>query len=691
MRSRIKIMVILLALWQSLGISAQGQEVEDNTAQELEPITVSGKKEVPCNAPVTSRYYLPESVQATQTLTREDIEAIAPHDVSDLIETSLGMSIRRQGARVHNFSFSRGDSVSVILNGVYLTSTEARRMIGDIPVEMIDSIKFVRDASVITVGPLMSFGSVSKGSPNQGFIIIETRKKGPDTPYGTELVTSFASYDTWKASGFTGHSWQDDRFTFSGGYQRTQSQGREHWNNGYEGDTFLLNGGFNSDELQVSTSFYYNSASREIQRHVGIYTGETDYPESGPTPAGVLNNNIWKYDPIETLLVTFNLTRPWNEHQTTSLTYGWNRTESTRYGYTTTTDKDTVISDEGEDRSEEWNLSHAIAGEKNTLKFGAQVVTWYQRSEMSSNPDEERIYGVYATDAYKITPDWSVDAAIRMDKKKIIQGGDKYLSSGTTVKLSDGEWTDEAYVLSLGNAWQVNSVWKLTARYSFNLTPTPDVLTTLDDKELPDEERHRYEVGIEAFFNDAFRITATPFYYNIKNSKVSAGSISTDANRDPIIDPDTGEETTLTIYDADNRELYGFEMSVNGNFLHGMLGYELGWTHFVDSDEDGETGNEFPENKYSGRLNWHYGDWDSNVTVLYVAPYLSNGYTVGDFTVINMSISWRYSENLKLTLFGQNLLDDEYTTNNKGYPTRAQWGVLQDVGATVGVALNYRF
>lgn len=672
----LKKMVIAVLFCQCMVISAQAQEIEAEQPQELESLTVSVKK---TEAPVSSRFYLPESVEAVQTLTREDIEAIQPNDVPDLIESSLGMSIRRQGSRIHTFSSSRGESVSVILNGVYLTSTEARRMLSDIPVEMIDSIKFIRDASVITVGPLMSFGRAEEGSPNQGFIIIETRKKGPDTKYGTELRTSYASYDTFKASGFSGHSWQDDRFTFSAGYQRTQSQGREDWNNGYTGDTFLLNAGFNSDALLASASLYYNTASREIQRYEDIYTG-------------ALDENVWEYDPIDTLLMSFNLTRPWNEHHTTSLTYGWNQTECTGYFYKTSIDNSTVAGRDAEDKSEEWNLTHAVTTDHNTFKIGGQIVSWLQLGEMDDAAREERIYGVYATDVYKITPAWSVDTAIRVDKKKVIQGGDKYLSSGTMTSLSDGEWTDAAYVLSIGNAWQINAIWKLTARYSFNLTPTPDVLTTVNDADLPDEERQRYEVGIQADFNKAFKVTATPFYYNIKNAKVSAGTIAEDADGNPLIDPDTGEETEVTVYEADtgHRELYGVEMSVSGRFLRDILGYELGWTYFVDTDEDGETGNEIPENKFSGRLNWRYGAWESNLMILHVAPYSSVGHTVGDFTTVNLNVSRTFLEDFKITLFGKNLTDDEYYTNYKG----GRWGdmgVLRDVGATYGVELSFRF
>ncbi|MCG8550902.1 MAG: TonB-dependent receptor [Desulfobacterales bacterium] len=671
-------LILLIFVWQCFSMNAWGQDADKVENTELESMTIIGAPAAPEAVEVSSRFYLPESVEAVQTLTREDIEAIQPRDVTDLIEYSLGMNMWKQGARIHTFSFSRGDEVSVILDGVYLTSNEARRMISDIPVEMIDSIKFVRDASVITIGPLMSFGSASAGSPNQGFIIIETRKKGPDTQYGTQLRASYASHDTFKASGVTGQSWQDDKFTFSAGYQRTQSQGRDGWNNGYTGDTLLLNGGFNSDALLAGVSLYYNTAEREIQRHESIYTGE-------------LNENAWEYDPIDTLLISINLTRPWNEHHATSLTYGWNRTECTRYMYKTTIDNNTVTGEDAEDSSREWNLIHSIATDRNTFKIGAQMVRWYYLLEGYTSAREEEIYGAYVTDAYKLKAWWSMDAALRVDKKKIIQGGDTYLSNGTQVKLSDGEWTDEAFVASLGNAWQINPKWKLTARYSFNLTPTPDVLTTVDDSELPDEQRHRWEVGVAADFNKAVRVSATPFYYNIKNAKVSAGKISTDANGAPILDPVTGDPTDVTVYDSQNRELYGFELSIKGRFYKEILGYELGWTHFVDTEEDGINGTENPENKFSGRLNWRYGGWRSDLTVLHVGPYSSYGYTVGDFTTVNLSVSRTMFNDVKVTLFGKNITDDEYATNNKGFPTFAQWGCLRDVGAAYGVEVSYSF
>ncbi|EXJ15815.1 TonB-dependent receptor [Imhoffiella purpurea] len=640
--------------------------------------------------PAYSRLALPESVEAVQTLTREDIEKIRPRDVYDLIENAPGMSIMRQGARVHNFAFSRGDDVGIILDGVYLTQTEARRVLGDLQPELIESIRFVRDSTVLTIAPLTGFGSASAGAPNQGFILISTRRSVPDGRHA-ELRGSYATYDTWKVSGFASQSWLDGRARIGAGYQHTASEGKSDWHNGYNGNSFLVNGGYRDQRFEAAASLYVNRASRDIQRAMGTYTGRTGYPVSGPTPNGVLDKNVWEYDPMDTEVFSASLAHHWNAAHTTALLYGWTEAEGTRYPYTTLSDRSRVAGTEARDWAQEWNLSHTIEWGANTLKVGAQSLNWYQLTEGQETARREKLYGYYVTDEYRIAPDWTLDLALRTDRKKIVKGGEKYLSSGREVRLDDGDWSDDAFAVSVGAAWQIDAVFRVSARYSYNRTPTPDVLTTIDDASLADEVRSRYELGLEADVSRAFKATLTPFYYDIQDAKVSAGTLTEDANGDPIIDPSTGEETSITLYDAANRIRKGLELSLSGRLANDALGYELGWTTFTDNAEDGEHGTEFPDNKYSARLNWRQGPWDSTLSLLKVDPYLSYGYTVGDFTTVNLSVARRFDRGITLTVYGQNLTDEQYGTNNKGYPARANWGVLRDVGATYGVEVAVVF
>lgn len=667
------------------GLDAQAQE------QELAPVLVEdarGENATP--TPAYSRLALPKSVQASETLTREDIEAIRPRDIPDLIEGALGMSISRQGARVHNFSYDRGDNVGIILDGVYLTQTEAQRVLGDLPTEMIESVQFLRDSTVISIAPLMSFGSAGGGSPNQGFIVINSRRSGPGKD-GGELRASYGSYDTWKSSAFVGHSWLDGRLTLGAGYQHSETAGKPDWNSAYRGDTWLLNGGYTSREFIATASLYLNKAAREIQRAVGTYTGKTAYPVSGPTPDGVLDKNIWKYDPMDTKAFSLNLARPWNDQHTTALTYGWTEAKGVQYAYTTTTNKAAVAGSASLDRSAEWNLSHTVSGERNTFKAGIQNVSWLQLSEGSSLARKEEIRGYYATNEYRILPDWSVDAAYRTDRKHIIQGGDKYQADGGKVRLSDGQWTDRATLFSIGSAWQINDIYRISGRYAFNQTPTPDILTTRDNATLASEKRTRYELGLNADFSPAVQVALTPFYYDIKNAKVSDGSITRDPQGNALIDAATGLPTSITVYKAANRQRHGVELSLKGRFAADAVGYELGWTHFTDKQQDGVNGSEFPGNKFSARLNWRHGAWDGNLSLLRVDPYLSYGYTVGDFTTLNLSVAHKFAHGVTVTLYGQNLTNKHYGTNNKGYPATANWGVLRDVGATYGVEVGMKF
>lgn len=431
-----------LYLCQLLGAIFPGCLHATESVQQMDTVEVSGTSDDNAGAtykPPHIRFALPQSVEAVQTLTHKEIAAIRPRDVSDLIENSLGMTIRRQGARVHNFSYDRGDNVSIIIDGVYLTTTTAQRVLGDLPVDAIESIQFIRDSSVITISPLMGFGSANAGAPNQGFIIINTRKHKPDAQHTTEIRSSYASYDTWKTDGFTSQSFLDDKLTIGGGYQHSASNGKSDWHNDYAGDTYLLNAAYRDEAFSADSSLYINNGWRDIQRATGIYEGTTSYPKgNAATPDGVLDKNIWRYDPMNTTVVSTNLARHWNSSQTTALTAGYSNAQGTLYKYLTTVDPATVPGQQAEDWAKEWVLSHTIVSGANTFKTGLQSVEWYQLSEGSSLASQEQIYGFSVSDEYQITPDVLVDSAARMDKKKVIHSSTKYLENGSTVKMTEG-------------------------------------------------------------------------------------------------------------------------------------------------------------------------------------------------------------------------------------------------------------
>jgi outer membrane receptor protein involved in Fe transport len=618
--------------------------------------------------PVYSKNRTPESSAAVETVTRAEIEAMRPKDVYDIIETAGGVSMWRQGARVHNFVKSRGDSLGIILDGVYLSATEAQRVLGDLPVELIDSVKIVRDATLLTIGPLSAFGSGS-GSPNQGFIFINTKKGNVRE---NQATVGYATFNTEKAILFHGDCGYGGKLNYGIGYAGARSDGKTDWNNAYGFQSFIANAGWTTPDWIWGFSGYANNGWREVQRHI---------------KDGVLNSNAWKYDPMDTTLVAFNIAKPWNEKNITALTYGYSEATGEQYAYTATGDNSAVTGRDSADRVNEINLLHTLIWGCSTLKIGTQALRWYQLTEGQTAPREEEVYGYYITNESRIGSKWVVDEGFRLDRKYVIRGGDKYLDDGNLVGLTDGHWTDNATSLSMGATYRVNPLCKLSGRIACNHTPTPETLPTRDNQELPAEDRLKYELGIEARCHRMFNPALTVFYYDIANSKISDGTVAVPGST-------TGE--TITVYKtAADIVRKGFELGVNGN-LSAALSYRAGYTWFDSDNPAAEALAEKQrqdelQGKYSLGLNYRKQGFDAGLTVLHVDPYNSYGMTVGDFTTVNLSVAKEFAQKYKLTVYGQNITDVAYATNNKGFPPNAAWGCLYDPGAVYGIEWSVKF
>jgi len=670
---------------------------------ELSPVVVEEQRVVALPAaatPAHARTALPTSVEATQTFTQEEIRALRPRDLYDLMETALGMGISRQGSRINNFSTNRGGAVSFLIDGVYLTATQAQRIVGDIPVDIVESIQFVRDSSVLGILPVMGFGS-RVSTPNQGVVVINTQRQ-PGGPNGGRVLAGYASFDTWKAGGSFHHSWADGRLQLNGGYQHGESQGRKHWNNGYTSDSLTLSGGWKDRDYMAMASLFLNQGEREIQRYVGVSNAATSGLKKGQ-----LGAELWRYDPRDTRVLTLNLARYWNDRHTTALTWGSSKADGK--GWFITTSASDVPPRRFRDESTDLNLSHTVSGSSNTFKAGLQRIAYTQVTEYLPTaqpaPREEEIYGLYLWDEYRLTPAWSIDGSARIDRKHISKGGDKYGADGSTMKLSDDSWTDRATLFSLGSAWQINPVWRLSGRYAWSQTPTPDTITTVDDRSLPDERLSRWELGVDASLHAAFNLSFTPFYYTIRNAKV----VDSSASNIQVYNPETGNYESLAVYTTAGKvNRRGFELSLKGRFASDILGYEIGWSRFKDDSVGlGTSSLETPKNRYSASLNAAYGAWRGSLSTLRVdryCHYYKTGSTgsapngvclaTGDFTTLNLNVSRRFSHGVTLSLYGQNITDQHYFTRHKT-GAGASWattnGAIVDPGATWGVDLSMEF
>jgi hypothetical protein len=624
--------------------------------------------------PAYSNLAIPESTCAVETFTAEDIEAIRPNDVCDVIEFAMGMDIQRQGARIHTFTYGRGgNNIPIIIDGVYITNDSAKRVLGDLPVSMIQSVKIVRDSTVLTLAPLGGFGSTSGGASGQGAIIITTKKA---VAHETEASMGYSGYNTQKLSVSSGMEFKN-QFNVGVGYAKSKSDGRDGWNNGYDFDALLLNGRYTDESLIVNTSLFLNKGWREIQRAFDSHAAKGGY--------NTTNIAMWKYDPMDTMVYTLNVAKPWNATNVTAFSFGHSQVEGTQYAYTyngvTDVFNTSVTGRAMEDRADEINLSHTITLGRNTLKFGSQIIGSDQLGEgaVRSSAQKDEIYGYYITDENRINEKLTVDGGFRLDKRHITRGGEKYQSDGGIAEIADDKWTDDTYGLAIGAVCQLNAVYSLLPRFSYNHTPTPEMWTTANDEELPAEERYKYEVGVTAEYSKTFNIAVTAFYYNIKNGKKASGIIT--------VPDEDGEEQNVSVYSpVTTMRRSGLEISFDGQLI-GAFGYKVGYTYYTSSSASEDS--KFPDNKYSLQLNYKKNSFNASIATMWVDPYLSNSYEVGNFNVVNINIGKTLNKSTKISVFGRNVTDEHYATNYKGTPQ--EWGYLYDVGAVYGIELIKKF
>jgi len=669
-----KVIILALTLIGSVTLPVLAAENDVSNGSELNPVMVSAKKNQQTKLEVDPDHLvLLKSSTAVEVFTKKDIEAMRPRDVYDVIESAMGMVVSRQGARVHNFIYGRGgDSVGVIVDGVYMSATEAQRVLGDLPVEMIDSVTIVRDSTAMSMGPILTPGANT--APNQGFILITTRKAKSGE---SEIKVGYSTFNTQKYVLFTGDKIGDKGY-FSFGYSGAKSDGKDGWNNGYENNTFLLNGGYEDKGFTSNMSFYINKGSREIQRH---------FDKRGTPLTSIA---MWKYNPMDTRLFAFNMAKKWSEKNTTSLTYGYTDSVGDAYYYTANAagviTNPNVASQHAVDRTSEINLVHVLTTGKNTLKFGTQIIDWYQLGEVAStatpNPKQEKLYGYYIFDENRVNDKLTLDGGMRLDKRYIVKGGNKYSADGNITQLDNNKWANDAKSYSVGAAYQLDPVYKLSTRISYTDLPTAETLTTVNNAELPSEKRLKYEIGINGNYSEKFNVSVTPFYYDIKDAKVVAGTQTT-----------TDGNTVNTYTSANHLIRKGVEVAFKGK-LSDYFTYNAGYTWYTSSNADERAKN---PKKYTMRLGYKKDSVEGNITLLRVDSYesisTSNGvtyrYPVGNFTIINASISKLLDKNTKVTLYGQNLTDKKYSLNYKGYPQ--EWGYFYDVGRTVGIEVSRKF
>ncbi|WP_210160444.1 TonB-dependent receptor [Rhodomicrobium vannielii] len=623
---------------------------------------------------VTNPYRVaPSSQPHTQTFTRQDIENLHPENVFDLLSHATGVQATYQGRKRPFNLFIRGDSnFAYVIDGAYVPSFVGGRILQSLPVSAIEQVDIVRDASALTLGPLVDFASAS-GALNSGFIVIRTRR--PEKTEA-EVSTSVATYGTYKTNAFAGTTFERDGWTGYmagfGGYATTD--GPDDWNKWAEGKTGFGKFGLGYGGFFTETMIYKDHSAFGFQR----------------TDISSLSDQKWSYDPINTLFITSNSRLAWNSANTTLLTVSMNEVTQDNVmayysGKATTTNHEV-------DQTETVNLRHRIKLDTTMLEAGGQYVHWhspYGEMFWSGYEREEETLSAYANVEQKFFNDrLTLDASARVDDHTIDKGIELYTEATASGLKSLSYFHDRELPLatsySTGASFVVIPNVTVSGRYSHaEQGGVSDI--ALDGVELSPEKQDKWEVAVAARAADYFIPTLTYFDTQVENEKVPVKYKTVNGYSVPI----WGESDTHRA---------GVELAVKGTLLAefwpGKLTYSTGWTHLTvaDATDDIYYASIKPRDIVNVTLTEEWGPYFGTISANYVSPYKSNFketkagvyYDVGNYTVVDLNIGrkFRFGDyDSKVTAFGRNITDEEYATT-RGY---------QAIGATYGLEFSVKY
>lgn len=628
---------------------------------EMESVSITGK--IPSSEKIYSQSSIPESGKSSvETFTKEDIQTALPKNIYDIISLGAGIQLQSQGRKNMNFIEIRGgDNLGIIIDGLYLPDSQAGRILGMLPAEVIESVKIVRDATSLGLGPLTALTS-QLGSPVQGFIVITTKKAkkqeaGGSLEYGNLDSGNIQAYYGGTASGFN--------YRITGTTKGTS--GVDGWNNASDSSSVMFGGGYDGQTIKGDLSVFYAKGITELQRSI---------------PLSKTNDSKWKYDPLSALWIAMNLHKPWTPDQITSFSLSYGKVEDDLYtdSYTNPALKITGQ----EDNACNYHLWHTSITGGNTLKTGFQMVKWNTPTGQMFYEGVERdetIMGGYVQDEHRLLENrLSLDAALRVDRKYIDKGYDKYSSSQISTGRIEDEWGEPVIGTTFGSSFRVDDIHRVSARSGYSRQETDSFLATVENRNLDPEVRYKYEAGITGAYHPAFNIAATFFLYDIRDFKQAAATTGTGNN-------------IVNLYDACDVTRKGLELMATGNLPLGF-DYKANYS-WIQSDMKHSTlagsNNTIPAGIFTLMLGYRSGFLESGVTVKYVSPYDDNFFAtdgkyheIGDFTRIDANISYLFritGLDARATIYGRNLLDDNYQT-------RLGW---EDTGRTYGgiVSITY--
>jgi len=660
------------------------------TSRQLEAIVIEDSSEhqrqdLKADSP-TNLYRVEASGRfGTEVFTKEDIEALKPNNVFDLLDKAAGVNLIYQGRRSPYIVRERGGGTfTYIIDGAVLPPS-ANRILYKFPVAAIEEMQVVRGATALTLGPSIPIGSSNSGSGlNTGFVIIRTKQ-----PKKTEGVLTVSAE---KAAG--GHPIESSeslyvgtRFGEADGESPTRPlQGyiaglvanmdrpsQDSWFDGRSNTGGMASAGMSYGKFNLNIMAYKDSGTLEMQRGVAM--------------DGSLMAQKWWYDPLETQLYTSDMAMQWTPDQTTLVNLFKVEYEQTEYNGTfgSNTTSRRAFSEE----TSGFGLRHNARFGNTLLQAG-----WQMSNSQGFGPNLSSSYNRYDT----TINGWSLSVEQKLfDERLVLDAGyrqdQKHIDYSSRTSASDTANNDvdmaPAKIYALGARYQLNDMFTINGRYYYGDQGTADdfSMQSLTD-DLSAERQQRFEMALEADIAPWFRPTLTYFDIDTENAKSAS-------NTTYVVD---GE--TYYYYTQSDERRRGLELMIKGHLFTNTT-YSFSWTRMLDAEttKNGITSDAIglttPENLFGLTLSHVWQPYRFNLSIKQVDQWTQtssprgtyNVDGIGDYTRIDANIQRDFllgDTLLTATLFGRNLGDEHYSTR---YVT----GYYPDRGRTVGLELAWAF
>lgn len=652
---------------------ARAQGTTDAPLETIVVTGVLGDDDTPIN-PVR----LPRSGRiSSETLDEVDVDRRQARDVYDLLNFGTGIFTTTSGRKAPANLNIRGDgNFAFVIDGAYVPPQMASRILQAIPAEAIAEVRIVRTSTALTVNPLVGLVSPS-GAANNGFIVVRTK-----TPSETEATIRMfgGSYDTFGGNlraGTTSSVGTGEGYVQVIGSHYT-TDGPDGFNIDKEYQLAGIKGGIDFGSVALDLSLMHSWAG------YGIINGNDKLRPS-------VDDDIWRMDPINTLIATANGTVRWNDKNTTLLTAAW--TDSTADFITSDLLPDgslaNTLARDNDNNFFNAGLRHNLFLGDTNFQVGMDSIHWENPSGQyyyEGIPREEKVTGYFLqADQTLLNGLLTLDLGGRIDQVTVVRGIDYFLAGrgqNANVRVIENEELPSAKFLSAGASLRLGENWLVNTRYGYSSQgPRRGVVLADPTEELNGEKRNKFEVGVEGRITDWLRPTANYFLIDTKD-EVQPLTYA-------VVD---GEQVGL--YGNTDSKRTGIEAIVQGRWASGLAdegGYRASVTHYFDVlDPSGLLARTQPDTVAEFTFDQSFSGWQISGATKYVAEYESNAFTacaapnlncnggaqgpylpLGDYVTIDLALARQLSiggKPVRVTASVKNLLDDNYETSI-GFPT----------------------